>query len=180
LRRQANHHLPPLELVLSAPLLVYFRPHKHYHTDDGREHQPENRRASARIQSIQSDAGAAGGGGGGDGGGAGGDGGDGDIAGGAGDDNADNDEEGGSDSNNIIGDEEAWVDILKEQYDGAELQYLISWENCDESENSWEPVDGIDAPSILAAFHSSSQYVPAKKRAQKRKRAQNALRKKRH
>jgi hypothetical protein len=116
-------------------------------------------------------------------GGAGGDDGGGDIAGGADDDDdADNDDEGDSDSDNMIGDEEAWVvsDILKEQYDGVELQYLISGENCDESENSWEPAVGIDAPSILAAFHSSSQYVPTKKLVQRCKRAQKASRKKRH
>jgi hypothetical protein len=113
-------------------------------------------------------SGSSGGAGGDDGGGTG------DIAGGADDDDADNDDEGNSDSDNMIGDEEAWVvsDILKEQYDGVELQYLISWENCDEIENSWEPADGIDAPSIQAAFHSSSQYVPAKKPVQRRKRAQ--------
>lgn len=31
-------------------------------------------------------------------------------------------------------------------------EYLIRWKNCDQSQDSWEPENGIDCPDLLAAF----------------------------
>lgn len=31
-------------------------------------------------------------------------------------------------------------------------EYFIRWKNCDDSQNTWEPEDGINCPDLLAAF----------------------------
>ena len=36
--------------------------------------------------------------------------------------------------------------------DTGQVEFLVKWEGCGDSENSWEPASGIDADATIAAF----------------------------
>lgn len=53
-----------------------------------------------------------------------------------------------------LSDEQEWEveKIIDERKRGGKKEYRIRWKNCDASQDTWEPQNGINCPELLAAF----------------------------
>lgn len=63
----------------------------------------------------------------------------------------------------LIDGEEQFVveEILDSRIHRNQLQYLVKWEGYPAEENSWEPVDNINAPRLVSKFHRRHPGKPS-------------------
>ena len=53
--------------------------------------------------------------------------------------------------------------ILDTRINKGQREYLIKWEGCDDSENTWEPTKNLNCPQLQAEFHRQILGPPRKK-----------------
>jgi len=66
------------------------------------------------------------------------------------------------------GEEEFTVErILDKRVRNGKGEYLIKWEGYPDTENTWEPVDNLDCPDIIAAYEERAKKKQEEKKRKK-------------
>jgi hypothetical protein len=74
----------------------------------------------------------------------------------------------------IEGEERYKVEAIRShQHNQCKLQYLIKWKGYPESDNTWEPVDNVQAPLLIRKYHET--HLLEDKRPAKQARVASSL-----